>query len=72
MEKAGRRKYEQRPPTGRQMAVVYTLRVDVTVPIEDGAPSYSAAEVVNRVDAALRHVPGDATVQLLEYSTVDE
>lgn len=53
-------------------ATVYTLRVDVTVPHTRNKPDYSAQEIRNRAEAALRYVPGDCTVQVLEYSDVEE
>lgn len=49
-------------PTAFQSSTVYTLRIDVTVPQVDGQPEYSPDEIVNRVGAALRSVPGDCVV----------
>ncbi len=53
------------------VSTVYTLRVDVTVPHVNGKPDYSAAEIVNRVESALFHVPGDCDVQLQEYGIAE-
>lgn len=54
------------------LATIYTLRVDVTVPHADGQPEYTAREIVNRVIATLRYVPGDCDVRAQEYSSAEE
>lgn len=56
----------------KQTATVYELRVLVTVPNDHGTPEYSADEIVDRTDAALRHVPGGCDVEFVAASTVDE
>ena len=49
-----------------QQTTVYELRVSVAVPHVDGKAEFSEAEIVNRVDAALRYVPGNCEVEAFE------
>jgi hypothetical protein len=54
-------------------ATCYTLRVFATVPNIDGKPEYTAEEVCEYIEAAMRRVPiGGYDVEVLETEIIEE
>lgn len=55
-----------------QTATCYELRVYVTVANIDGTPEYSAEDIAEGMQNALRKCPGDVDVQIVGSTVVEE